>query len=117
MTARFDLRPAVALIGMVLVVLLAPAAAGASSRQLTILQDDGVLLGHTRHDPSAAMAEAKALGVDVVRVFVSWYRVSPRPRSRSRPDGFEVGDPDSPGYDWSPYDAFVERARSNGLKV
>ena len=118
MKARTDVRPAaLALIAMLLAVLLAPATAGASSRQLTILQDDGVLLGHTRHDPNEAMAEAKALGVDVVRVFVNWYTVSPRPTRRSRPDGFDVGDPDSPGYNWAIYDAFVERARSAGLKI
>ena len=118
MTARRDLRLARPLVGAILLAaLLAPATAGASSRQLTILQDDGVLLGHTRHDPDAAMAEAKALGVDVVRVFVNWRRVSPRSTSRSRPKGFAVGDPDSRGYDWAPYDTFVERARSNRLKV
>ena len=114
MKARTTALP---LIALLLVALVAPATAGASPRQLTILQDDGVLLGHTRHDPNAAMAEAKALGVDVVRVFVSWYSVSPRPTSRSRPDGFDVGDPDSPGYRWSLYDAFVERARTSGLKI
>jgi hypothetical protein len=94
-----------------------PASATASSRQMTIFQDDGVFLGHTRHDPNGAMAEAKALGVDVVRVFLSWYEVSPDRRSRRRPSGFDVGDPDSAGYNWDLYDAFIERARFNGLKV
>ena len=93
------------------------APASASSRQLTIMQDDGVFLGHTRHDPNAAMAEAKALGVDVVRVFVSWYQVSPRPTSRRRPARFDVGNPNASGYHWGLYDALVERARANGIKL
>ena len=101
----------------VLLALAVPGSASASSRQLTILQDDGVFLGHTRHDPNAAMAEAKSLGVDMVRVFLSWYEVSPARTSRRRPEGFDVGDPDSPGYNWSLYDAFVDRARANGIKV
>jgi hypothetical protein len=116
--ARNDFRLGAApLAAMLLVALLLPAAAGASSRQQMILQDDGVLLGHTRHDPNAAMAEAKALGVDMVRVFVNWYRVSPRPTRRTRPRGFNVGNPDSRGYDWEIYDAFVARAKANGLKI
>ena len=118
MKARSYLRLLPALLtAALLVALVAPATGVASSRQLTILQDDGVLLGHTRHDPNEAMAEAKALGVDVVRVFVNWYRVSPRPTRRSRPRGFDVGDPDARGYDWGIYDAFIARARTNGLKV
>lgn len=107
------LAPLIAL----LVALAVPASAGASPSQLSILQDDAVLLGHTGHDPNKAMGEARALGVDVVRVFVNWYEVSPRPRARTKPEGFEVGDPDSNGYDWSRYDAFVVRAQANGLKV
>lgn len=95
----------------------AAAPASASSRQLTVMQDDGVFLGHTRHDPNEAMAEAKALGVDVVRVFLSWYQVSPRPTSRKRPRGFDVGNPNEPRYHWGLYDALVERARANGIKL
>lgn len=96
---------------------LVPPSASASSRQLSILQDDGVLVGHTRQDPNAAMAEARELGVDVVRVFLSWYEVSPARTSRRRPEGFDVGDPASSGYNWALYDSFVERARANGIKI
>ncbi len=92
-------------------------AASASPRQLSIIQDDRVLLGLSGNDPEGAMAEAKLLGADVVRTFLLWSRVAPRPDSEQRPQGFDAADPDSPGYDWSLYDAFVERARRNGLKV
>ena len=117
MTVCTKLSVPAVLLATLVVAMAAPATAGASSRQFTIFQDDGVFLGHTRHDPNEAMAEAKALGVDMVRVFVNWYSVSPRPRSASRPRGFDVGDPDERGYHWSTLDAFVARARTNGLKI
>ncbi len=100
---------------LILAMTCAPAAA--SSRQLTIMQDDGVFLGVSPHDPEKAMADAKALGVDVVRVFVTWSHVAPAPTSREMPAGFDPGNPDSAGYDWSRYDALVERARRHGLKL
>lgn len=91
--------------------------AGASSRQLMIMQDDAVFLGKSPHDPDKAMADAKALGVDVVRAFVTWSHAAPEPTSRERPAGFDAANPDSPGYDWSRYDALVERARRHGMKL
>jgi len=109
--------------GLLLVALLAlvalalPATAGASSKQISILQDDGVLLGNTPHDVEEAMAEAKQLGFDSVRTFVSWSGVSPRNQSRTMPAGFDPGDPNSPGYDWARYDRFIAAARANGLEV
>jgi glycosyl hydrolase family 1 len=94
-----------------------PQAAAANSHQQSILQDDAVLLGLTDKNPDQAMAEAKYLGVDTVRVFVSWSRVSPANHSRTMPAGFDPADPNSPGYDWGVYDRFVQRARRNGLRV
>ena len=94
-----------------------PAAAGASARQISIFADDAVLRGLSVHDAEASMREVKRLGADMVRTAVSWRRVSPRPFSRRKPGGFDVGDPRDPGYDWSSYDAFVSRARRSGLKV
>jgi hypothetical protein len=97
--------------------LLAPAAATASPSQMSIIQDDGTFLGHNGRDPEAAIAEAKALGADAVRIFMSWHSVSPNQDSRNRPPGFDVGDPDSPGYEWGMYDAIVDRVRRHGLKL
>ncbi|MGI9080746.1 MAG: hypothetical protein ACR2FZ_00490 [Thermoleophilaceae bacterium] len=108
------LRPLLA--ALAIAAALAPPAA-ASTRQLSIMQDDAAFLGISNHDPEQAMAEAKALGADVVRTFVVWKSVSPQPESRQMPPGFDPGNPDSPGYDWSFYDAFIDRARRAGLKV
>ncbi len=96
---------------------LVPAGASAGSKQFSIFEDDAVLLGLTDKDPEAAMAEAKYLGADVVRVFVVWSRVSPDKKSRTIPAGFDPADPNSAGYDWGLYDQFVARAQRNGLKV
>ena len=104
------------LAGLAVVTVVAPPAA-ASTRQLSIVQDDAAFLGISGHNPDAAIAEAKSLGADVVRTFVVWKSVSPQPESREMPAGFDPGNPDSPGYDWSVYDAFIDRARAAGLKV
>ncbi|HEX5910244.1 MAG TPA: hypothetical protein VFY44_07100 [Thermoleophilaceae bacterium] len=96
---------------------LVPAGASAGSKQFSIFEDDAVLLGLTDKDPEKAMAEVKYLGGDVVRVFVVWSKVSPAKTSRTVPAGFDPADHRSPGYDWSLYDAFIQRAQRNGLKV
>jgi hypothetical protein len=108
---------AVALLAL-LACLCAPAAVSASTTQFSIIQDDGTFLGHNPdRDPEAAFAEAKALGIDAVRVFVSWHGVSPNQNVRKRPAGFDVGDPNSPGYRWEMYDALVDRAKRHGVKL
>lgn len=108
---------AVAILVVALAALL-PATALASSSQITMIQDDGTFLGYNQdRDPDAAVAEAKALGVDAIRVFLSWHAVSPNQNVRTKPAGFDVGDPDSPGYAWSLYDALVDRARRNDIKL
>ncbi len=105
------------LLAAALALAFVPSTAGASPNQFSILQDDAVLLSLTERDPDLAMAEAKGLGVDVVRTFVTWNAVVPRPQSREMPERFDAADPNSKGYDWRYYDAFVDRARRHGLKV
>ena len=111
-------RPVLAaLVAALAVLALTAAPAAASSRQLSIFQDDAAFLGISKHDPDKSMEEAKALGADVARTFVVWNEVSPEPESRTKPEGFDVGNPDSPGYDWKLYDDFVDRARKHGLQT
>ncbi|HEX2162005.1 MAG TPA: hypothetical protein VHF88_09325 [Thermoleophilaceae bacterium] len=110
--------PLTAVLALTLAVLaLLPAAAAASPTQLSIIQDDATFVYGSGRDPDAAVAEAKMLGADAIRVFVSWHSVAPNQDSRERPPGFDARDPDSPGYRWGMYDALVERARRNGLKL
>jgi len=110
-------RPLVVLLVLGAACSMLPATAGASPNQLSIFHDEPVLRGFTDKDPDQAMAEVKYLGADMVRTFVSWRDVAPRVNSRVMPAGFRPGDPDSPGYDWSNYDAFVNRAERNGLPI
>ena len=105
-----------ALLLALLLALALPGAASASSGQLSIIQDDAVFLGLTDKDPDAALADAKALGADMVRTFVVWRRVAPTPTADEPPADFDMGDPNA-GYDWGIYDRLVERARAHGLKV
>jgi hypothetical protein len=99
------------------ITLLLPAAAQASHGQISILQDDAAFAGGTSHNAKQSMNDAKLLGVDMIRATLSWEYVSPRARANKKPAGFDIGDPDSPGYHWGAYDQIVNYARSDGLKV
>jgi hypothetical protein len=117
-TSRRRRTPLAALVASMLAALvLLPAAASASSTQMSIVQDDATFVYGSGRDVEATVAEAKAIGADAIRVFVSWHSVSPGQDSRRRPAGFDAGNPDSPGYRWGLYDALVDRARRNGLKL
>jgi len=94
-----------------------PVTAGASSSQLSIFHDEPVLRGFSEQDADDAMAEVEYLGADMVRTFVSWRDVAPQVSSPVMPEGFDPGNPDSPGYEWGNYDAFVDRAERHGLQV
>ncbi|MGI8749313.1 MAG: hypothetical protein ACR2J6_01980 [Thermoleophilaceae bacterium] len=100
----------------VAVLALAPTGASAGPRQFSIIEDDAVFLGLTQRSPDAALAEAKGLGADAVRVVLSWRRAAPASASRFAPPGFDASNPNA-GYDWGASDAAVSRARHNGLKV
>ncbi len=106
-------------VGMAVACALAcvPATAVASPTQFSIIQDDAVLLGESQHLPDAAMRDARDLGADTIRAMVVWSRVAPDPISRKAPAGFNPYDPEDPNYRWGQYDAMIERARRNGLKV
>ncbi|MEK6229481.1 MAG: hypothetical protein AABM31_09185 [Actinomycetota bacterium] len=97
--------------------LLTPSAASASTGQLSLIQDDRELFGLAGEDPAAVMAEMKAIGVDVVRTNVIFYKVYDKPSQRKRPGGFNPADPNSAQYDWSGTDRLVQLARTNGIKV
>jgi len=96
---------------------VAPERAAAGPNQISVFQDDANFVVGSTHDADEAVAEAKALGADAIRVFVVWSAVSPDARERTRPAGFDIADPSSPGYDWSRYDTVIDRAKRNGLRV
>ena len=63
------------------------------------------------------VADWRALGVDDVRLFAQWGRISPRAGAERAPAGFDAADPDAPGYDWSALDRAVALVRGAGMAV
>ncbi|MEJ7749941.1 MAG: hypothetical protein WKF32_00640 [Thermoleophilaceae bacterium] len=117
MTATKSLRlVAMTLLAAIAAVVL-PASASASTSQLSLVQDDRELLSLSGQDPAATMAELKALGVDVVRTNVIYYKTYKKPRQRKRPAGFNASNPNDRRYDFSRTDFLVDLAEKNGIKV
>lgn len=86
--------------------------ASASSRQQTILQDRTFTTS-----PTTSLPLARALGVRVVRVAISWYSMAPSHNAKHKP-GVNLSSPGAyPASNWAPYDAMVRTARANGLTV
>jgi hypothetical protein len=92
-------------------------AASASKTQPTMLQDDKVLVGASQQSRDARLDEFKSLGVDIVKVRVSWRSIAPGGTSRTKPN-FNAADPNAyPASAWAPYDAIVRGATARGMGV
>ena len=90
------------------------APAAASPLQRSIMQDDARVVHSGASVRDATLDEMVALGVDTVKVTVPWRALAPG--GRSRPSGFNPGDPAAyPGF--SPYDGAVAAATRRGLEV
>jgi hypothetical protein len=102
----------VALLAVTVSLPLAPSPASASTDQLSIIQDGSFL-----KSPSTSMPLVRALGSRVVRVFVQWSLVAPKPDAASKPH-FDASDPSAyPASSWAPYDALVRTAEEQGIVV
>ena len=102
---------AVAIAGALVV--LQPATAIASKRQIAIIQD-----GAITSSPSTELPNVRALGASTIRVFVTWYSLAPKPASKRMPRRFNGADPaDYPRSHWAPYDTIVRTARQLGITV
>jgi hypothetical protein len=100
-----------------LAALLAPAAASASTTQLSLLQDDREFLGQTGEDLDAAANELENLGVDILRTNVNFNKVYRTPRDRKKPSDFVTNDPTNSHYDWGAIDRLVSLAKANNVRV
>jgi hypothetical protein len=76
------------------------------------MEDERLLLGHPEA-AGAAVAEWRALGVDVVRIHAQWWNIAPR----RKPPAFRASDPSDPRYDWGALDFAVSTVRTAGMKV
>ncbi len=92
--------------------LAGPARANVS--QLTILQDDGALLGSAARQQHS-LDQVSALGADTIHSLVSWRSLSPSPAARRRPS-VDLSDPASYS-GWDRYDGLVRGAQARGLHL
>ena len=110
------------ILGLIAVALVAgaaaaPAADAARNLEVGIADDAAVLENPDPAEAARTVADWRALGVDDVRLFAQWGRISPRAGDVRAPAGFDAADPDAPGYDWSALDRAVALVRGAGMAV
>ncbi|HWF26212.1 MAG TPA: hypothetical protein VG275_12230, partial [Solirubrobacteraceae bacterium] len=113
---RTNRLPLLAVLALVLSAAFAVAfttTADASSKQITLMQDDS----HVLTDPNGTLNIFRSLGVTDVRIFMGWGSIAPSPNSRRRPR-FSANSPSGyPAANWAPYDAAVRAAAARGMGV
>jgi hypothetical protein len=82
--------------------------ADASTRQLTIMQDDEQVRGRT----DDTLDEFARVGADIVKVNLYWDEVAPN--GRRKPAGFDGADPAD--YSWSNYGAVADAIIARGMR-
>jgi hypothetical protein len=100
------------LLTSLLVLLLLPVAAQASTRQQSLFQDDNSLIYAGDAQREKTLDELDALGVDVIRTNLLWSQVAADANSRTRPSGDRYA---TAG--WARWDALVAGARARGMAV
>src|SRR3954454_4556766 len=95
---------------VIVLLLPRPAAAQAATRQLRIFQDDRMLVYSGPLVRAAVLDEAKAMGVDVIRVQFVWRNIALQKTTNP-------SDPASYGNAWSNWDSLVIEAHKRGMKV
>jgi hypothetical protein len=84
----------------------------------TILQDDGNFIFRPAAEVQAAVARAKALGVDTIRLTAGWSSLTRDVDQPTKPAGFDARDPAA--YEqsrWRALDTAVRAVRGAGLKA
>ncbi len=95
-------------IAMLLAAAVAAPMADASTRQLTIMQDDAQVRGRT----AQTLDEFDRLGVDIVKLNLYWDEVAPN--RRRKPAGFDGADPAD--YSWSNYGQVIDGIIARGMR-
>jgi hypothetical protein len=92
----------------------AAAPALGSTGQLAMFEDDSQLQAH----PETTLDTFRTLGVGIVRIYVNWSALAPKPASRTRPAGFNAANPAAyaPG-NWAIYDRIDRAAAARGIAV
>jgi hypothetical protein len=93
---------------------LRAATANASVTQESLFQDDNAL----KANPTGTMQILRDLGVQRVRVNLTWNTVAPAPTSSRRPSRFSATDPAAYAASaWAPYDAIVRAGLTYGIGI
>jgi hypothetical protein len=92
MDPRFRLALAVLLAAVLLAI--GAGSARAAGTEVGVTDDRLLLVGGA--DPDRVIAEWRANGVDVVRIFALWSQIAPA----RRPAGFDGANQHAPGYTW-----------------
>jgi len=95
-----------------------PAAASADSRLESMFQDDPRILSTDAKVRNATLDEAKALGVQRIRVTAFWNRFAPNAAGTEKPAGFDGSNPDA--YEAGRFDVLddvLAGAKKRGLTV
>jgi hypothetical protein len=94
-----------------------PAAASASTHQITIIQDSSDL-SNSPAATAGALAQFRALGATTVRVIINWATIAPNAKRKSAPKHFNASDPAAyRAALWTPYDNLDRAAKTYGLTV
>ena len=105
------IRTVLALLAASLALAACASVASASSRQYSLIQDDGLLLGAPA-GASAAMDQFQTIGADIVKVAAHWRWVAPDVESSTRPN-VDLSDPAN--YNWSVLDHAVKGIEQRGM--
>jgi hypothetical protein len=90
------------------------APAGAGNSQPTIVQDDSQIVYGGADKRTQRLDEAKALGVDIVKIRIDWRYLAPE--GASKPGGFSGENPNEyPADRWAPYDDAIKGIVARGM--
>jgi hypothetical protein len=112
-TRRLLAAVALSLAAILGVVALAPSRAQASTHQISIIEDQGLLAAN----PAGTLQEMQALGATTVRVLIDWDAIAPDIESTHRPH-FSATDPAAyRAANWAFYDEVVRLAKADGMTI
>jgi hypothetical protein len=96
---------------------LPTAPALAAPDQLSLIEDETLMLESGPATQAVVLDEVKALGADIIRANVIWARVAPSPNSTKKPKGFNGKKPESYGTSLQMLDSLVAGAQARGIQL
>ncbi|MTD43309.1 hypothetical protein GKE82_03040 [Conexibacter sp. W3-3-2] len=90
----------------------------AGKQQLSVFQDDRLLVLSGDSTRERTLDDLQELGVDTIHSVAFWHKIAPAPTSRRRPSGFDGSDPAAyPAEFWDKYDGLVRGASVRGMDL